>query len=362
MQKILMILRLLIFIPQILFANTLITEPNEGLYPISQNLQSAHKIDLAIYGLTEKTALNALIAAQRNGKVLRVLIQARPYKAETENNFALQNLNTYAIPVHFPDARFQLLHQKTFILDDQKAIIMTFNLTHATFTNERNFAVIDDGKNEVKEISAVFNADWLHQAITPQEKNLVWSPDNSRAKILNLIATAKVRLQIYAESVSDYAIVGALAKAAKRGVDVAILTSLQKRQTPNRKFGFLQKSGVKIYFSHHLYVHAKVMIVDNQLALLGSVNFTQNSLDKNRELSVILHDAPIVHQLQKIFIADLNDNRLNEYSGYQKLPFLMLKAIKKFKSAYHFESTSTRKRYPHHKHHRHHAFAYQHIV
>lgn len=282
----------------------LIIEPDAGREPILSALHNTHRsIDLAMYGLTDPIFLNALVAEKKAGKNINVLLEPQPYRAETENHFAIARLRHANIPLQFPHPDFKLIHQKTFILDQQKAIIMTFNLTRSTFKNERNFAVIIDDPAMIKEISQVFTADWQHKNITVHHPHLIWSPNNSREKIIRFIHQANATLDIYAQDISDYKIIGALAKAARHGTKIKILLSNTASKKENKKFDYLRKAGVIIRFSKNL-IHAKVMIADQQYAMIGSINLTRPSLDSNRELSIITQDTDVIRQLENTFNQD----------------------------------------------------------
>ena len=137
--------------------------------------------------------------------------------------------------------------------------------------------------------------------MVPQSANLVWSPDNSREKILSLINAAKTEIKVYAQGLTDYQVVGALASAARRGVKVQVLTSGSQ---PGKKWDYLQRAGVQLALDKRLVIHAKVVLADQKQALLGSINFTQPSMDKNRELSVLVTDADVVKQLLQVFDLD----------------------------------------------------------
>jgi len=205
--------------------------------------------------------------------------------------------------IHLQSANplFQLTHQKTFIFDDKKALVMTFNLTRSSFTHERNFALMIDSPAMVNEISQVFNADWQRKSISPHEDNLIWSPNNSRQKLLTALRSAKSTIKIYAQELSDYETIGELAKAARAGIKVEIL--LSTKPTPG-KWNYLTNAGVQIHVSHHYLIHAKVIMLDHAEAILGSMNLTQPSMEKNRELSVITRDKNILQQLENTFDKD----------------------------------------------------------
>src|SRR5262249_16132978 len=145
-------------------------------------------------------------------------------------------------------------------------------------------------------------SDWNHQKSQHQcFLHLIWSPDCSREKLISIIDNAQHSLKIYAQHVSDYKIVGALAKASRRGVSVEILTSGHIR---DKTANYLKRAGVIIKQSNQFIIHAKVFIIDDSQAIIGSINLTQASLDDNRELSVITQDKKVVKQLNAIFDKD----------------------------------------------------------
>jgi cardiolipin synthase len=284
------------------FADELIIEPDQGPSPLLSAIANAHtSIDLVMYGLTDKRFLQALAQAKNKRKNIHILLEPHPYHAENENTAAIHFLQQAHIALQWPSAQFKLLHQKTFLFDQQSALIMTFNLTYAAFKKERNFALLITNPSMVQEIKNVFKADWTQQKIIVQHPSLVWSPDNSRIKILQFIQQAQSEIKIYTQNIADYSIIGALTKAARSNVKVQILLS----SLPTKKrLNYLTQAGVVIHFSKHEIIHAKVIMIDQKQALIGSINLTKPSLDENRELSVITADPHVIHDLVKTFNQD----------------------------------------------------------
>lgn len=282
----------------------LIIEPDNGRTPLINAIENAKSsINLVMYGLTDPDMIKTLTDAQKSGKQIQVLLEPHPYKAEGENNFAIKHFQKAHVTVQWPNPQFKLTHQKTCLIDQQHAIIMTFNLTKSSFKNERNFALIIDDPAEIQEINRVFTADWQHKSVTVNNPNLIWSPDNSREKILNFINNAKLDIKIYAQNLTDYQTIGALAKAARAGKHVEIIMSNQSRKMQG-KLDYLRRAGAIIHFNTNQIIHAKVIIVDHNRAIIGSINLTQPSMDDNRELSVITHDPTVINQLEKTFDRD----------------------------------------------------------
>lgn len=185
---------------------------------------------------------------------------------------------------------------------------MTFNLTRSSFERERNFALLIDDPDEVKEITQIFHADQNRKSFSPQNPNLIWSPDNSREKLFSLIQQTQKSLEIYAQDISDYKTIGELARAAHRGVNISIITSTKPSEKNKKKYAYLTRAGVLIRYSKQYYIHAKVIIVDHHKAMLGSMNLSKPSIDNNRELSIITINPEIIHQLENTFSYDWNQS------------------------------------------------------
>lgn len=283
----------------------LIVEPDMGRSPILSLIDnSTSSINLVMYGLTDKQFITALTKAANRGENVQVLLEPTPYKAANENDFAFQQFKSSKVRLQTPNPEFTFTHQKTLLIDQNTALIMTFNFTNSTFNNSRNFALLITNPTMIKEIQTVFSSDWQHSSTDVHDSHLIWAPNNSRDRILNFIHDAKSEIDVYAEGLSDYQIAGALAKAARAGIKVNILTSLHPHASPSKELNYLTHSGAHVRYDDELIIHAKMIMVDRKRAILGSINLTRNSIDYNRELAVITEDTKVISGLGKTFDAD----------------------------------------------------------
>jgi cardiolipin synthase len=319
LRRIILLCFCLIFFTLPIYADQLIIEPDMGRKPILDAINhTQHSLNLVMYGFTDPKLLDVVIQKHNEGKTLKVILEAHPYKSDQENNKTIAAFNEHDITWKGELPSIRLIHQKTMILDNKTAIVMTFNFTRSTFRNERNFALVIDNPAEVNAIRDIFDADWNDhplltrsrgQAAGRQLSNLpddiILSPENSRNALLSLIEHAKVSILVYAQSVNDYKMIGALANAARRSVNVQIITSQHLRE---KQTNYLEKAGVKIQYNKKLIIHAKVWIVDNEKAVIGSINMTKASLEDNRELAVVTRDPEVITQLNQTFTQDWNTN------------------------------------------------------
>lgn len=288
-------------------ADQLIIEPDMGREPLLKNINSAEQsLHLVMYGFTDQTLLDALLKKKKDGKQLKIILERSPYRASDENTRTIGILNKNNIDWIGSIKDIRLIHQKTLLIDNKKALVMTFNFTNSSFDAKashpaRNFALIIDDPSTVADIDAVFNADWKQSTHDIHNDRLIYSPDNSRAALLQHLDHAKTSIKMYAQQLSDYDIIGALEHAAKRGVKVEVLVGVD---LTDKQLAYLEKAGVIIKKSDYYYIHAKVFMIDNNTAILGSINTTRPSLDDNRELSIVSKDPNVIQTLNDTFAHD----------------------------------------------------------
>jgi len=98
-----------------------------------------------------------------------------------------------------------------------------------------------------------------------------------------------------------------LVNAKKRGVKVEVILDVREgedRTTKrNRQTGkILSDGGVEVVFDPLFKTtHAKLMIVDGQLTLLGSTNWTYYALTNNNEVSVLIRSKEMAKALMDYF-------------------------------------------------------------
>ena len=102
-----------------------------------------------------------------------------------------------------------------------------------------------------------------------------------------------------------------LAAAARRGVDVRVLTAgpltdvVVVRYAGRASYEQLLASGVRLYEWRPTTLHAKTFVIDGEWATIGSMNFDNRSLALNDEATLMVRDRTFGHQMDEIFAADL---------------------------------------------------------
>jgi cardiolipin synthase len=286
----------------------LITEPETGIAPVISFIESASSsVDLVMYQLQDSEIEQALVADKTHGITVRVLLNGGYYgkKESGKNDAAYQYLSTNGVAVAWTPTYFALTHQKTVVVDGKTAMIMTMNLTPQYYASGREFIVVDSDSADVSAIEDAFTDDWNNgHATASNGDSLVWSP-GSESAILSLINNAQTSLDIYNEEMADTTITNALEDAARRGVTVRV--DMTYASEWKKAFTALTGAGVTIHTfatKAPLYIHAKVIVADDSKAFIGSENFSSGSLNKNRELGIIVSDQATIGSLEKTFETD----------------------------------------------------------
>ena len=140
------------------------------------------------------------------------------------------------------------------------------------------------------------------------------------------ITLAKQRVYITTPYfIPDRSIVVALQTAALRGVVVRLLFPSKS----NHKFVFqagrsfyeeLLEAGVEIYEYGPGMIHAKTMVVDGRVALVGSANMDLRSFRLNFEVHAVIRDAAVARELTRVFEADLAVSERIELDRFRQRP------------------------------------------
>jgi cardiolipin synthase A/B len=266
---------------------------------------ASQRVYVKFYLLTDPRIFDALTRADQRGVEVRVLIEANPFGAANTASSAIDKLKRAGIDYKTANPVFRLTHEKSYVIDNT-AVILTANATRSSFTRNREFGVVHALESDIEEIVRAFEADWRRDSFEPRSENLGWSPHNARERINAVITGARKTLIVYAASTSDDEQIALLGAARKRGVEVRVLTSPGRGDGDriNEDLDNLQRAGVAVRYLSSPFVHAKVFAADGDVAFVGSINMTTQSMDFNRELGILIADGDALARIAQVFEKD----------------------------------------------------------
>lgn len=106
-------------------------------------------------------------------------------------------------------------------------------------------------------------------------------------------------------------LLGELCRAARRGVTVEVVTAGAHhdrkvvRKASRHDWGRLFDAGVRIFEYHRTLIHTKLVILDDEVSLVGSANFDPRSTRLNDEANLLIEDPDLVRRhLEESFQVD----------------------------------------------------------
>jgi len=115
--------------------------------------------------------------------------------------------------------------------------------------------------------------------------------------IVNEISQAKSEIYVQAYSFTSAPIAKALVNAHKRGIKVEVILDKSQKRERYTSATFIANAGIPTYIdSVHAIAHNKIMVIDKEIIVTGSFNFTKAAEEKNAENLLILRSKGLASQ------------------------------------------------------------------
>jgi cardiolipin synthase len=138
------------------------------------------------------------------------------------------------------------------------------------------------------------------------------------------ISTAQQRIYITTPYfIPDASIYMALKMAAISGIEVKIIFP----KVPDSALVYLaslsymeelMQAGVCFYQYYKGFIHAKILLIDETIAFVGTANLDMRSFFSNFEINAVMYDAMVIAKLYKDFSHDLKDSKQLQLNEFQK--------------------------------------------
>ena len=129
---------------------------------------------------------------------------------------------------------------------------------------------------------------------------------------LSMIRSAKKRIRIQSPYfIPDASILDALKTAAASGIEIELMipgikASFFLDPVTNYYSGQLLEYGTKVY-KYKGYIHAKTMVVDDELCCIGSVNMDMRSLMVDDEVCGVFYENQLVQRYNNVYNSDISN-------------------------------------------------------
>jgi phosphatidylserine/phosphatidylglycerophosphate/cardiolipin synthase-like enzyme len=292
-----------------------------------------------------------LAAAGKRGVKIRFLLDAKGVglseKSTIEQLKAIPNLELRIIDVNKLTGN-GILHAKYMVVDGATAYVGSQNFDWRSFEHIHETGLRISDAKIVGQIMAVFNQDWRAQALSTQglvapalnvkkeaanihqDVFLLSSPNqfnpagvgDSEAGLPQLLAEAKseVRVQLLDYAPLSYGPKGtrpyyavidnAVRAAANRGVKIKLMVSNWNLEEPAQAYlkslAVLPNVEIRVvtlpvastgFIPFARVIHSKTMVIDNQIAWVGTSNWSGGYMDLSRNLEVVMRNEKMAQRL-----------------------------------------------------------------
>ena len=237
-------------------------------------------------------------------------------------------------------------HRKIAVIDNRVGYIGSQNLAQAQFVPgfpNRELVARVRGP-AVAHLEAVFASDWYMETGQRLEVMMVepvcvddvptqllpsgpaYPFSNARDAVNALIHLARRRIVLVTPYfVPDEATLSALRIAALSGVQVQLILSASNNQhltawAQEAYYDELLRAGVRIALYEPQFLHAKHLTVDEDIALVGSINLDIRSFALNAEIGMLCYAPSLVRQLIGIEADYLRQSRQLDLEAWRQRP------------------------------------------
>lgn len=236
-------------------------------------LKSAkHSIHLRTFSLTDPDILKLL--NQRANEGIKISVITDPKGCKRPRLHPKIDLTHKKVP--------GLMHQKICIIDDQILFLGTANMTYSSLHIHDNLVL------------GTYDPPLAHFIQNPkgnsfQNRFFLLPNKEALTPLIEQLNSAKASIDVAMFCFTHPKLAQALIEAHQRGVRVRVGIDTQTGKGAGKKvFEMLQYAGIDVaYSSSYALFHHKWALIDDQILILGSANWTKSAFNKNKDFFII---------------------------------------------------------------------------
>jgi phosphatidylserine/phosphatidylglycerophosphate/cardiolipin synthase-like enzyme len=272
-------------------------------------IDAAHlSVHAALYSLTLDDVRQALIRAHRRGVDVRLVMESDNLDADDP-----QRLKSAGIPV-LGDRRQGTMHDKFMVIDGIEVWTGSMNLTVSGVYRDNNNMIrlrsaelAEDFESEFDEMfeDDRFGPDPGQPTPHPQVQEsgtlveVYFSPDDGvEEHLVQLLDTASSSVRFLAFSFTSDALGAAVIRAAEAGLIVSGVMDLdQANSNVGTELTSFRLADLDVRLDGNPdQMHHKVLIIDDEIVVLGSYNFSRSANETNDENVLVVHSPGLAQQ------------------------------------------------------------------
>jgi phosphate-selective porin len=258
-----------------------VTAPGERRAAVINVIRRARRrIALSLFRCNDDGIVGELAGAVDRGVQVDVLVTGRA-KGKKKLKRLWNMLETTGVTLHPYTDPVVKYHAKYLVVDDGPAVVASLNFTGKCFRNTVDAIVITRDPAVVDGLVRLHDADREGRSL-PQglPDRLIVGPERARQQFTSLIEGARTSIRLIDPKASDPVMTKLLEQRRQDGIEVEI----HDQKTFDR-----------------LRSHGKLMLIDDRIAVVGSLAMAAMSLDFRREVALTIHQKPAVATIAHVF-------------------------------------------------------------
>ena len=311
---------------------------------------------LEVYTLSSEPLVNGLINAYDRGVDVQVSLshdRVNSYEDDYTEEAAYR-LDQAGVLITWCSSSFAYTHAKFWIVDSQLTFVYSGNWAPSSIpqyegasTNREMGFMFDDsaiatyyenvffddqaigtpylgtephlGALQANETGGTYTHpfDEPYTIVANMEITPIFAPDNSYALLSNLIDSATSSIDVELQYIKyDCSLLDDLIEAAQRGVNVRVLIPEPGAANENVTQDLFNSGATVKFFVGLGHNHNKYINVDNEIVSVSSINWSNNSVENNREAGAIVKNFDVAAFFKTVFDFDWVNSELP--AGYER--------------------------------------------
>jgi phosphatidylserine/phosphatidylglycerophosphate/cardiolipin synthase-like enzyme len=282
---------------------------------LQEAIDEAHlSVDAAFYDMNLYNIRDALIEARERGVTVRLVLEGDNYEDEE-----LRLLLASGIQI-VVDERRDLMHNKFVVVDHYEVWTGSMNLTVTDAYGNRNNLVAIRSTDLAQNFLAEFEEMFLTNAFGPSSTANTLDPelmidghvvetffspeDETLTRLVELVSRAEESVYFMVFSFTSDDLSAAISAASDRGVLIqGVMDASQAAGNQGSEYEALIARGIDVRLDGEGgSMHHKVLIIDGQIVVTGSYNFSASAEEQNDENTLIIHDPNLAEQYLAEFL------------------------------------------------------------
>ena len=275
-------------------------------------------LDVCMYEINLPPLLVRLMNAHNRGVKVRLAVppsaKPSPYEATTFDLF--KDLERHKV-IRYSTPKSGLMHNKFMVADGRRIWTGSYNLTRNDTELNDNNAITFSNALLAANYTTEFEEIWAdrhgkkNSTPTPHPSILLggtpvqslFSPeDDMEGAMVREINKATNSIYIMAFGLSDPEIFGALSNRVAGGVTVYALFDLElSRQRSSQSAPLKEAKATVRISSNNGQMHHKVIVIDGNVVITGSPNFSKSAFEQNDENCLIFTCPPLARAFMREF-------------------------------------------------------------